>query len=153
MSKTKPKNSANSGLRPTSRALPIALLRTREHIMEPIRPMLAEIGLTEQKWRVLRILTEIGPLEQTAIARHACLLLPSLTRILSRMEADGLIRRAQDPDDKRRSIVQISKQGSALIEAHQPFSNQVYRDLEKKYGREKLDLLLDMLEEIQEIKF
>jgi len=149
---SKPSESGNSGLRPTSRALPIALLRTREHVMGPIRPMLAKIGLTEQKWRILRILAENGPLEQTAISRHACLLLSSLTRILGRMEADGLIRRDQDPGDKRRSIVQITSQGSALIETHQPESNEIYRKLEEKYGHEKLNLLLDLLEELQDIK-
>ena len=38
----------------TSRSLPIALIRAREGVMAPIREMLAETGITEQQWRVLR---------------------------------------------------------------------------------------------------
>ena len=45
--------------------------------MGPIREMLTKSGISEQKWRVLRVLDEMGPVEQTAIAEAACLLLPS----------------------------------------------------------------------------
>jgi len=36
----------------TDRSLPIALLRARETVMEPVRDMLSESGISEQKWRV-----------------------------------------------------------------------------------------------------
>ena len=143
----------NDLTRPTSRALPIALLRTREHVMEPIRPLLAKIGMTEQKWRVLRIVHEAGPLEQSAIARDACLLLPSLTRILRAMEAEGLVTRAEDPEDRRRSIVSISEKGIDLVRAHQPASSAIYATLEARLGKEKLETLLDLLEEVQRVEF
>jgi len=149
--KSTKKTPAGICIRPTSRALPISLLRTREHVMEPIRPALAKIGLTEQKWRILRILAESGPLEQTAISKDACLLLPSLTRILRSMEAGHLIKRHQDDVDRRRSIVQITANGLALVETHQPISSQNYQTLQQKLGKGKLELLLDLLEEVQEI--
>lgn len=147
-------NTKNAGQapRPTARSLPIALLRTREHVMEPIRPLLAKIGVTEQKWRILRTVAESGPMEQTAIAREACLLLPSLTRILQAMENDGLVTRREDDKDRRRSIVEITAAGRKLIDLHQPASIAVYDTLEQKFGRQKLDMLLDLLEEVQEIE-
>ena len=55
--------------------------------MVPIRSMLAQSGVTEQKWRVLRVLEEIGEVEPTVIASEACLHLPSLSRILKTMES------------------------------------------------------------------
>ena len=58
----------------TGRSLPIALLRARETVMGPIREMLAESQINEQKWRVLRVLDESGPMEQKAIAEASCLL-------------------------------------------------------------------------------
>ena len=88
-----------SAFRKTKRSLPIALLRAREEVMVPIRSMLAESGVTEQKWRVLRVLEEIGEIEPTVIASEACLHLPSLSRILKTMESDGLIVR------KRTSVI------------------------------------------------
>ena len=65
----------------TNRSLPIALLRAREKVMGPIRAMLSDVGVTEQQWRVLRVLDERGPLDPTEIADRSVLLLPRLTRI------------------------------------------------------------------------
>ena len=102
-------------LLPTSRSLPIVLLRARERLMGPIRGLLSDLGLTEQQWRVLRVLDEGGPMEPTRISEQACLLLPSLTRILQKLEEKTLIRRQQDKSDRRRQIVQISPRGARLI--------------------------------------
>lgn len=98
----------------TSRALPIALLRARETVMAPIRDMLQGIQLTEQKWRILRVLDEMGEVEQSTISKEACLLLPSLTRILRTMEADGHVTRRQDSQDKRRTMVTITDSGRLI---------------------------------------
>ena len=42
----------------TRRSLPIALLRARETVMHRFRPLLASHDLTEQQWRVIRVLGE-----------------------------------------------------------------------------------------------
>ena len=76
-------------LRRTARSLPIALLRARERVMGPIREILNESGISEQKFRVLRVVEESGPMEQTALAQQACLLLPSLTTKRAHRSAVG----------------------------------------------------------------
>jgi len=139
-------------IRETSRALPIALLRARETVMAPIREMLNDIGLTEQKWRILRTLEESGKLEQTAIAERACLLLPSVTRITRSMENQGLLIRISDRHDKRKMMVEITEQGRQIIRDNIQFSNDIYRQLETQLGKQKLDQLLDLLEELKASK-
>jgi homoprotocatechuate degradation regulator HpaR len=136
-------------LRRTERSLPIALLRAREKVMGPIREMLAESGINEQKWRVLRVLEERGEMEITAVAEAACLLLPSLTRIVRAMEAEGLITRATDPNDRRKSILAVAAPGRKLIESHALGSNTVFAQLEVAYGKEKLETLLDLLDDLR----
>ena len=136
----------------TRRSLPIALLRARESVMQDIRPLLNNIGLTEQKWRVLRSLDESGVVEQTAIARDACLLLPSLTRILQSLEEDGLVRRSRDLEDKRRTLVSITEDGQKLVHDNLGMADKLNADLEKKLGRKKLGQLLDLLEALQDPK-
>ena len=136
----------------TSRSLPIALLRARETVMAPIRDMLQDIHLTEQKWRILRVLHEMGEVEQSTISKEACLLLPSLTRILRTMEADGQITRRQDVQDKRRTQVQITDAGRQILETNLGTSTAIYTSIEDQMGREKLDQLLDLLEELQAVK-
>lgn len=136
-------------LRRTRRSLPIALLRARETVMGPIREMLSHSDINEQKWRVLRVLDERGPSELTVVAKEACLLLPSLTRIIRAMEDEGLATRATDVDDRRKSIATITEAGRALIVAHMAESNAIFARLERDFGREKLEQLLDLLDELQ----
>ena len=139
-------------IRETSRALPIALLRARETVMAPIREMLSTIGMTEQKWRILRTLEEGGRLEQTAIAERACLLLPSVTRIIRSMVDAGLVHRLEDKNDRRRMMVEITEKGRTIIRDNIHLSNQVYRQLEHRLGKKKVETLLDLLQELQDTK-
>ena len=153
MSNSAPPERRSTRLRPTDRSLPIALLRARETVMEPIRDMLSEAGISEQKWRVLRVVEESGPLEQTSIAKKACLLLPSLTRIMHALEEDGLLVREPDSQDRRKSAASITPAGRALINAHASRSNEIFAQLENQFGRRRLETLLDLLEELQQVKF
>lgn len=139
-------------LRKTERSLPIALLRARETVMIPIRELLQESNISEQKWRVLRVVEEKGALEQTAIAEAACLLLPSLTRIVQSLEADGFLTRQPDSSDRRKTIVEITDIGRDLIAANTPKSNEIYQRLEKSFGKKKMNDLLDLLEELQHLR-
>lgn len=140
---------APDSFRKTSRSLPIALLRAREKVMGPIRDMLATSGVNEQKWRVLRVLDERGPLELNQIAHEACLLLPSLTRMVRPMEEEGLIERRTPQEDRRKSIFSITSEGKALVDKYMETSVSIFSDLDAKLGPERVQLLLDLLEELQ----
>lgn len=131
-----------------ARSLPIALLRARETVMAPIREMLLDTGLSEQKWRVLRVLDESGPMEQTALARATCLLLPSLTRMLQAMEDDRLIARDQVAHDRRRYLVRLDAAGRGMLDRHAARSEAIFAELQERFGDERTEELLDMLEEL-----
>lgn len=120
--------------------------------MQPIRDMLGELGLTEQKWRILRTLDELGEVEQSAIAKEACLLLPSLTRILRGMEADGLISRQSDAKDKRRTLVTITDKGRAIVRDNLHLANDIAARIEAHMGEDEVKQLLDLLEKLQSAK-
>ena len=97
------------------RNLPRLLLQAREAVMAHTRPSLREHALSDQQWRVLRVLGENGTVETGHVAREAFILGPSLTGVLTRMERDGLITRARDPVDQRRTVVQATERGHALV--------------------------------------
>lgn len=132
----------------TNRSLPIALLRARERVMEPIRAMLADVGVTEQQWRVLRVLNEGGTLDPTEIAERSCLLLPSLTRILQTLEGKSLITRQPHPTDRRKQLVTIAEGGRQLISDNMKESQRLNEWLLDNFGQDKLDDLLDLLNEL-----
>lgn len=136
----------------SSWALPIALLRAREVVMARTRPMLAEAGVTEQQWRVLRVLAEEGPLDPTDIAEKSCLLLPSLTRILRYLEDQELVKRAAHETDGRRCVIHITGDGRQLIEDNVQINNSIYVDIENAFGKKKLNELLGLLDDLARIK-
>ncbi len=140
----------NGGRKPreTTRALPIALLRAREVVMVRFRPFVASAGLTDQQWRVLRILNEFGPLDPTQIAQHACILMPSLSRMLKSLEEAGHIARQGHPDDKRSTIISITRSAEKMLVRLAPKSNAIYEELERAYGKRKMRQLLDLLEDL-----
>ncbi|MEM7211904.1 MAG: homoprotocatechuate degradation operon regulator HpaR [Pseudomonadota bacterium] len=148
---TKP--TSDQGTKPfrqTSRSLPIALLRARESVMAPIREMLADAGVTEQQWRVMRVLEEAGPMDGTDLAQRACLLPPSLTRIAQTLEAKGFVERSVSKQDRRRQVFSISPEGSALLGTYAGRAAEIARGFEGQMGKERFDLLLGLLEELQE---
>ena len=96
------------------RNLPRLLLQAREAVMAHTRPSLREHALSDQQWRVLRVLGENGTVETGRVAREAFILGPSLTGVLTRMERDGLITRSRDPADQRRTVVQATRARSGV---------------------------------------
>jgi homoprotocatechuate degradation regulator HpaR len=140
----------NKNLLSTSQSLPIALLRARETVMGPIRSMLVDAGVTEQQWRVLRVLQEYGQLDPTRIADRACLLLPSLTRILQKLEEKGLLQREPDKTDGRKQIVTITAKGEALIAENMDASVNLMEQVREQMGPDRYDALLDLLNELDQ---
>lgn len=129
----------------TRRSLPIALLRARERVMGPIRAMLTDVGVTEQQWRVLRVLEESGSMEPTRIAAESCLLLPSLTRILQKLEEKQLILRSPDESDRRKQVIRIAPNGKALIDANRARSQLIAEETRNRMGHADYERLLDLL--------
>jgi homoprotocatechuate degradation regulator HpaR len=143
---------APSTLAFSHRNLPRLLLQAREAVMQHTRPSLREHGLSDQQWRVLRVLGEHARdpagIETGRIAREAFLLGPSLTGVLARMERDGLIARERCSQDARRTVVRATPAGlklvrklSATIEAH-------YQWLEQRLTKARLAELYDLLDEV-----
>jgi homoprotocatechuate degradation regulator HpaR len=126
------------------------LMRSREKVMAPIRDMLRASGLTEQQWRVLRILSEFGPQDLTEIARQACLLMPSLSRIIRSLAQNGLVIRASDTKDRRRQTVVISPAGQQLIDDNLVQATQIAANYRNQLGAERYELLLDLLTELEQ---
>ena len=135
----------------THRNLPLLLLQAREAVMQHRRPSLREHGLSDQQWRVLRVLAEHaadGGLDTGRVAQQAFILGPSLTGMLARMERDGLITRARSAEDARRSVVSATAAGLALTDALSQAIEADYLDLEAHLGKAKLAQLYRLLDEL-----
>lgn len=132
-------------LPPTTRSLPIALIRARETVMLPIREMLEHTGLTEQQWRVLRVLAEHGAQDASTLAARASLLFPSLTRIAQTMQKKGLITQTRDTTDRRRQIIAITPEGQAIIDDNTLRAAEIVKGFKATLGAANYEQLLDLL--------
>jgi len=135
----------------TNRSLPIALLRARERVMGPIRALLIDVDLTEQQWRVLRVVQENGPIGPTQIAEQACLLLPSLTRILQKLEDKKMIDRTRDNQDRRKQVITITSAGDTVIANNLEASLGLVAKTRAEMGEDRYEALLDLLNELDQI--
>ena len=129
----------------TNRSLPIALIRAREGIMSPIREMLSVTGITEQQWRVLRVLEEFGRMDTKTLADRSSLLFPSLTRIVATMREKGLVTQTRDDKDRRRQFIEITQTGQAIIDDHSLQAADIVAYFKKKLGQDDYETLLDLL--------
>ena len=136
-------------LRQLQLSLPIALLKAREVTMDRFRPMLRQHELTEQQWRVIRVLQSSGALEVGELARRSLLLAPSLSRILRSLENEGLVLRESVEGDGRRFVMSLTSAGLDLFATIAPQSESIYRDIEAHFGRDRLQRLLGMLGELE----
>ncbi len=113
--------------------------------MIPIREMLSDTGITEQQWRVLRVLAEYGALDSSTLADRASLLFPSLTRIAATMRDKGLITQTRSATDRRKQIVAIAPEGQKIIDDRTEEAVQIVADFKARLGQEKYEQLLDLL--------
>ncbi|MBX3654933.1 MAG: homoprotocatechuate degradation operon regulator HpaR [Ramlibacter sp.] len=128
------------------RNLPRLLLQAREAVMAHTRPSLRAHGLSDQQWRVLRVLGEHGTVETGRVAREAYILGPSLTGVLARMERDGLIERERDPADQRRTVVRATARGKRLVAKLSSTVETHYQWMEQSIGKARLDQLYALLD-------
>lgn len=128
-------------------SLTIALLQARETAMGYFRPILNRHNLTEQQWRIIRILAEHRSLDFHALAQQACVLRPSLTGILTRLERDGLVLRLKPLNDQRKLFASLTPAGQALYQqaCHEVAAG--YRQIEQQFGPQKMQQLRQLLQE------
>ncbi|WEK43824.1 MAG: MarR family transcriptional regulator [Candidatus Sphingomonas colombiensis] len=137
-------------LPPYRQSLSGSLLAAREAVMAPIRPMLREVDVTEQQWRVLRVLNDLGPLDPSGLSQAAQLHAPSVTRILKDLVDRGLALREHDPHDRRRSIVTLSDEGAKLISATADHTVATLETYRARFGAERLEALTGELRALAE---
>ncbi len=130
------------------RNLPQLFLKAREELMCHFRPIINHHGLTEQQWRIMRVLSERDQLEPWEICNICQILSPSLAGVLARMDDMGVITRSRVPEDQRRVLVRLSPQGEALVEQMAPLIEAQYKLIEESLGTELLQDVYRVLDRV-----
>lgn len=133
-------------------SLPLKLLKAREATMNFFRPVLLDISLTEQQWRIIRALAEHKELESKQLADLCCILSPSLTGIISRLEQQGYIQRRRSNEDQRRILISLTEKAEAMFKCVTPLLEERYQEITEQFTQENLDQLYELLNKLTQIK-
>lgn len=116
------------------------------------RPALNAHDLTEQQWRVIRILRQQGELESHQLAELACILKPSMSGVLQRLERDGVVARRKSSEDQRRVLISLTVKGQQAFLAMSEEMGRNYDKILSQFGEAKLQQLTQLLEEMKKIR-
>ncbi len=130
------------------RNLPLLMLQAREHVIGNFRPVLNAHGITEQQWRIVRVLLDAGTLEPREIGELCRLSSPSLAGVLARMEEIGFVDRRRLAHDQRRVRVSLTPRSRALAARIAPQIEAVYARVERLLGKEFCERLYGALDEL-----
>ncbi len=119
--------------------------------MESFRPILKSNNVTEQQWRVIRALFEMGESNAQDLAKASSILSPSLSRIISRLLADGIVSRLVSPDDQRETILKLSAKGNKLHDKIGGPVEKKYSEIQQRMCPERLATLYELLNELTEV--
>ncbi|MEV8474439.1 MarR family transcriptional regulator [Streptomyces sp. NPDC051173] len=125
------------------------------------RVLLKDLGLTYPQYLVMLVLWEHGELPVKKVGEHLRLDSGTLSPLLKRLEAAGLVRRERSSQDERSVHVQLTGEGAALrerallvprrIAAATSFDLDEIRDLRARLDRLTAALDRTALEDIPEL--
>ena len=89
-----------------------SLLGAAHALEDRIEQQLGQVGLSMSKLGVLTQLVEAGePLALSELAARLSCVRSNMTQLVDRLEADGLVRRVDDPADRRSVLAAVTRLG------------------------------------------
>ena len=90
--------------------LRLAVTRTARRLRQE-----GTIGFTASQGALLATIERHGPLTPSELAQRERVQRPTVTRMLARLEEDGIVQRAADPADGRSFLVSLTPHGRELL--------------------------------------
>src|SRR3954468_20921058 len=90
-----------------------ALAVAARNVIAVYRPILQPLGLTHPQYLVMLALWQHGPLSVKVLSGLLQLEPGTLSPLLERLEAAGLLRRERDPKDQRNLALALTDEGRA----------------------------------------
>jgi DNA-binding MarR family transcriptional regulator len=109
------------------------------------------VELTPTLTAALGTIDRCGPLTPSALADAERVQRPTATRIVARLEQQGLVSRASDPDDGRVSRVEITREGRALLKRIRSRKNEYLAKRLRKLTPQEQATLADAAELLERL--
>lgn len=103
---------------PTHQEMMEALVACAKTIMMHMDVALESAGLSGPKmWALRHLIESENPMGITDLAECIHSVKSNATQIVDRMEADGLVQRVPNPEDRRSVIIEVTEEGRERFEA------------------------------------
>ncbi|HEY3268966.1 MAG TPA: MarR family transcriptional regulator [Armatimonadota bacterium] len=107
---------------------------------------LAAAGLTFMKWRTLDVLVKAeSPVSLGALADLLHCVRSNVTQLVDKLEAELVVRRIADPDDRRGTLVQLTETGCAAHATGRKALESATREVFAPFGEEDRSALRRLL--------
>jgi len=122
---SKPAGEADINMLALENQFCFALYSASHAMTKTYKPMLDRLGLTYPQYLVMLVLWEQDAILVKDIGARLFLDSGTLTPLLKRLEANGLVSRNRDPHDERQVRIVLSAEGRALRAKAQEIPKQV----------------------------
>lgn len=120
---------------PSGCALTLLLLDAARAVEARAEGALSEVGLSLAKLGALRhLVLAAEPLTLTQLAERHCCGKSNVTQLIDRLEADGLVARVSDPDDRRTVRATVTPAGRSAYERASALLAEHERALDDRLG-------------------
>lgn len=125
----------------TSIDITLMLEQAQRRVSRELDRVLSEVGASAEQWRVLDKLSDEKGLPIGELAQQLSMNPPTMTKLIDRMVAAGLVQRIVDDEDSRRVLVFITDNGLVLFGKLSKKATQFHEGLaEGLNAREALQL-------------
>ena len=132
--------------------LPMQLYRTLDAIMPEYRNLFAKNNLTEQQWRILRVLWADNNITVAKLSEKTLLPAPSLVGILDRLVKKDLINRSRSKKDRREVEITLTQNGQKLQEAVAPRVLEIHTKLKSKVSISEWNQMEAVLQKFTQVE-
>ena len=124
------------------------LHRALDGVMPEYRELFARFGLTEQQWRIMRVLWTSKRVTSAELSARTLLPAPSLVGIIDRLEKKGFVSRIRSVKDRRVVYVIATTSGRALEEEVTPLVAEIDAQLRRSVTAQQWRKMEETLEAI-----
>jgi MarR family transcriptional regulator, organic hydroperoxide resistance regulator len=103
------------------------IARTSGRYALDMQRILKSVGMDIPRWRALMILREQNPSSVSEIADRAVIQLSTVTRVVQRLEKQGLVKLSSRKTDGRKTDVTLTAKGHAAVERVRDCASRIYR--------------------------
>ncbi len=122
------------------------LIKIKKEFIKRLKPY----DLTPEQWTLLNCLGEQDGLTQTDLAEKTYKDQPNTARMLDKLEKKNLLRRADNPEDRRAFLIYLTEKGKKLRKRIIPITTQLNNDASFGFTQAESSQLIDLLNRVYE---